>query len=401
MNTTKKFFAASAAALLLAQSLLTAHAATTKFQYGVWLPFWQSQNGAQDISLNLDSLTEISPFSYELNANGAILDDLKINNGSWAGWLSSVKDLGIKNIPTIAYFDPNGIHNLLSSTTSRRGLEDNIASLVKTQGFDGIDIDFESMSPKTRPYYSLFIQGLAQRLHPAGKKLTCTVVPRTPPDSLYPDGDIPKNLVYPENYTVLGQNCDEVRLMAYDQGPLDLKLDATKGNGKLYAPTADPDWVKKVIAQATPYIPAKKIMLGVPTYGYEYEVSWLGGITTYQRIRSFTYLQAMERLDAMGITPTRNTATQEMNFTFTSSTYIAGYPSLVNVVESPMEPKELIPYGGGNLSGNGTTTFFYVSFPDAQSTANEIALAKKLGLRGVVLFKADGMQDPLTWQVMK
>ena len=32
--------------------------AKTNFYYGVWLPFWQKQSGATDISLHLDSLNE-------------------------------------------------------------------------------------------------------------------------------------------------------------------------------------------------------------------------------------------------------------------------------------------------------------------------------------------------------
>lgn len=375
--------------------------ASTSFKYAVWLPFWQSQGGAADISLHLTALNEVSPFSYELNSAGTIIDDLNIGNGSWSGWFSAVRELKIKIIPTIAYFDPVGIYNLLSNTQSRQAEETAIASLVKTQDFDGIDIDFESMAPDTRPYYSLFIEGLAERLHPMGKELTCSVVPRTPPDSVYPSGTIPTNLVYPENYTVLGEYCDEVRLEAYDQGTIDLLLDASKGSsGQFYAPVADPAWVTKVIEQATPYIPAKKIMLGVPTYGYEYEVSWLDGVLTYQRVRSFTYLQALDRLDQLGITPTRDPSTDELTFTFTSSTYIAEPSDLTFDVNST-EPPILQALGGGNQEGEASTTLFYVSFPDASSTANEIALAKKFGLGGVILFKADGMQDPLTWSVMR
>jgi spore germination protein YaaH len=378
-------------------------AATTKalpFQYSVWLPFWKSQDGATDISLHLDSLNEINPFSYELDAQGNILDDLNINNGSWNAWFSSVEELHVKIVPTIAYFDPKGIYGLLSNSASRQKEEDAVMNLVKTNNFDGIDIDFESMAPATRPYYSLFIQGLAQRLHPAGKTLDCTIVPRTPADSLYASGTAPTKISYPENYTVLGTYCDEVRLMAYDQGPIDLKLDASKGSsGQFYAPVADPDWVKKVIAQATPYMNPKKIMLGIPSYGYEYEVSWVDNEITYTRVRSFSYLQAMDRLDSLGITSTRDSATGELTFMYTSSTYIYQPPVLTSYVSST-EPFALQALNGGNQGGSGSTTLFYTSFPDAQSMANEIALAKKLGLRGVALFKADGMQDPLTWNVM-
>ncbi len=363
-----------------------------KFYYAAWLPFWKSESGSEDVAIHLDSINEISPFSYKLNSTGGLIDQLDIGSGSWDGWFSAVHDLNVKVIPTVAWFDGPSIQKLLSSSGKRRKEEDLLAGLVKEKNFNGIDIDFESMLPATRPYFSLFIQGLAERLHPSKKLLTCTVVPRTPLASLY--NVIPPNVVYSENYSVLNQYCDEVRVMAYDQGPIDLQLDASKGNGTLYAPVADLDWAKKVVSEAVKFINPRKIMLGVPTYGYEYQVSWDLGVTKYERVRSFTFLQAMDRADALGVAPARNNA-GELSFTFASSTHVNNVPSvLVSEVPStqPVELKTQNP--------NATTTFF-VSFPDAQSSADKIAFAKKMNLRGVVFFKADGELDPATWLELK
>ena len=366
---------------------------TTKapFHYGVWLPYWQGQNGAANVAQNLDQLDEVSPFSYKVGSGGTLVDDLNISNGSWAPWFSAVRESGIKIIPTIAWFNGSGIYNLLSGTRSRQAEENRIAALVKAQGFDGIDIDFESMTEGTRPYYSLFIQGLAQRLHPQGKLLTCTVLARTPPANLYQT--IPDNIIYPENYSVLNQYCDEVRVMAYDQDTINLTLDNLRGNGNLYAPVADPTWVREVLSDTLPYINPKKVMLGVPTYGYEYEVSWTSGITTYTRVRAFDYLDAMDRADWLGLTPTRNSG-DELSFTYASTTYLTEPPILVTTVLSA-QPAIL-----ATINPNATTTFF-VTFPDAQSILDEINIAKADGLRGVMLFKADGDIDPLTWQYMQ
>ena len=307
---------------MAAMTALAATTATAKtpFYYGVWLPFWQSQNGAANISINLNSLHEVSPFSYELSASGALIDDLKIGNGSWDAWFGAVRDAGVKIIPTIAWFDTSNIYKLLSNTKKRQAEEDTIAALVKSEKFDGIDIDFEGMTSSTKPYYSLFIEGLAIRLHPQGKTLACTVVPRTPVSSLYASNPLPV-VQYAEDYAALNQYCDEVRVMAYDQGTIDVQLDASKGNGTLYAPTADPAWVEKVIKNTIATISPKKVMLGIPTYGYEYQVSWLMGATTYERVRSFTFFQAMDRADSLGIAPYRNNA-GELSFTFASTTHI-------------------------------------------------------------------------------
>lgn len=399
----KRFVTLSSATLVAVAALafgampLFASAATTAtaksaaklpFYYGAWIPYWTGQAGEQQVAVNLDSLNEVSPFSYELVGTGTIKDDLQIGSGLWNGWFSAVESGGIKVIPTIAWFDTNSIYNLLSKAHARQAEETSITQLAKTNNFNGIDIDFEAMSTSTRPYYSLFIEGLSQRLHAAGKVLTCTVVPRDQPSSVYVV--IPKDLTYAENYPVLNQYCDEVRLMAYDQGTTDLKLDASKGgDGTLYAPTADPDWVAKIVQYALEYLNPRKVMLGIPTYGYEYEVSWNDNVTTYQEVRAWDYFDAMDRADSLGISPTRNNA-GELSFTFTSSTYIQAPLDLINYVSST-EPAVLMTH-----DPNASTTFF-VSFPDAVSELQKVALAKQYGLRGVMFFKMDGDIDPAIW----
>jgi spore germination protein YaaH len=361
-------------------------AAESKLMVGAWLPYWQDASGSQEVALNLTSFNEVSPFSYEINSQGLITDDLLIGSGVWAPYFAALKSANVKIIPTIAYFDANGIYTLLSNAATRQHAEDTIAQLVQGEGFNGIDIDFEGMTPATRPYYSLFIEGLAMRLHPEGQSLTCTVVPRTPPSSLYVTP--PANIVYPENYPLLNQYCDEVRLMAYDQEGVDLKLDASKGgNGTLYGAVADPDWVKKLVTYALQYISPKKIVLGIPTYGYEYEVSWANNVTTYQVVRAFDYDDAMARAQAIGVTPARNNA-GELSFTYQSSTYVQS--SNTYTIPST-EPAALM-----TPSSTAPTTFF-VSFPDATSIMQKVALAAQYGLKGVMLFKADGQMDPAIW----
>ncbi len=97
----------------------TTAAATTattaaKLQYGAWLPFWQAKVGQQDVAIHLASLNEVSPFSYEIGNNGALIDRLHIAGGAWDGWMSAVREMGVKIIPTIAWVASGGIEQLLS-----------------------------------------------------------------------------------------------------------------------------------------------------------------------------------------------------------------------------------------------------------------------------------------------
>lgn len=381
--------------MMLASILMPAlsFAAGTKFYYAGWLPFWRKQSGAADTAINLDRIREISPFSYEVNENGTLRDSLKIKEGFWPGWLSAVRDLRVKIIPTIAWFDGGGIHKMLANKKTRVKHEDIIAKLVSDQKFDGIDIDYEGKMAKTNPYFSLFIKGLALRLRPHKKILSCTVEARTPPSSIY--NTIPEKLEYANDYAALNKYCDEVRIMTYDQGTIDLKLNASKGNGNLYSPVSDADWVLKVIKETTKTISRKKLMLGIPTYGYEYEVSWNNGITTYRRLRSLNFFKAMNIAESVGLSPERNNA-GELGFTYTTSTFVEVSPILRSDVSST-QPNG-IPLS--NLNSTTSVTRF-ASFSDGESARQKIELAKKYGLRGVAFFKFDGEFDPTLWNEMK
>jgi len=344
--------------------------AAPRFFYGGWIPFWKKTPGIQDITQHLESrLNEISPFSYEVKSNGSLIDSLKMTEGFWPNWLSAIHDLHITILPTIAWFDGGGIHRILSNTAKRRTQEDAIAALTVRMHFDGVDIDYETKKAETKKYFSLFIQGLSTRLHAKKKTLACTVEPRTPLSSLFRE---PHERVERANdYAVLNTYCDEVRVMAYDQGDVDFKLSDEKGSTTPYMPVADPDWVQKVMRETMQTISRKKIMLGIPTYGYEFALGSTGTTTSYTRLRSLTYTQAMDRAAINAAVPQRNSA-GELSFTYVATS-------------SPAD----------------ISTHRLVWFSDSKAIADKIKLAKELKLRGIFLFKLDGEADPGLWDVLK
>lgn len=54
-----------------------------------------------------------------------------------------------------------------------------------------------------------------------------------------------------------------------------------------------------------------------------------------------------------------------------------------------------------NIQASVAQPFNYLSWSDAQAIADKVALARKLGVRGVAVFKFDGGQDPNMWGVLK
>ncbi|HET9641483.1 MAG TPA: glycosyl hydrolase family 18 protein, partial [Candidatus Paceibacterota bacterium] len=254
---------------------LVGHAAGT-FEVSGWIPYWRAASGTQDALAHASSFTSLMPFGYVVQNDGSLHDSFALaeaassSTSTAAALLTGAKSAGVKVVPSVMWSNGSATHAILSSQRKRIALENAIAKVVKDNQFDGIDIDFESKIYESRAYFSLFLQGLKSRL---GKKLLyCAIEPRTPPSSYF--DVIPEKLQYVNDYYVIGKYCDRVEIMAYDQGTTDLRLNAAAA-GRPYIPVSDPLWVKKVATLASGFIDKKKLVLGIPTYGYEYELSRL------------------------------------------------------------------------------------------------------------------------------
>ncbi|MDZ4227235.1 MAG: glycosyl hydrolase family 18 protein, partial [Patescibacteria group bacterium] len=195
----------------------------------------------------------------------------------------------------------------------------------------------------------------------------------------------------------INKYCDRVKIMAYDQQGVDLQLSArAASSSQLYAPVADPLWVEKVVNLMARDIDRNKILIGVPTYGYEYDVTvYAGSDYVYKILWTFNPGYALPIAAQYGVMPQRNTA-GEIHFTYTPTD-----SGTVPVVAAPMSA--LLAATAASLyadSYNSHLTFRLMDWPDAASIAQKVALAKKLGVRGIAIFKLDGGQDPNMWKVL-
>lgn len=368
-----------------------------KFEVTGWIPYWRAATGTSDTLPHLDLLTEVNPFVYTLKSDGALLDNGALDEEPWLSFIAQAKAKKVRVIPTIMTSNSELLHTILSNQKSRIALEDRITALVKEKGFDGIDIDFEGKRAADKHYFSTFLRGLYQRM---GKKwVMCSIEARTPTDARYygttppPDAEI-----YANDFVAINKYCDRVRIMTYDQQDIDLQLAAkAASSSEIYAPVADPAWVEKVIRLVAKSIKKSKILIGVPTYGYEYDVTaYANHEYVYNILWTFNPGYAIPLAASYGITPARNQA-GEMYFTYvpaaTSSAPVSLGPNsaLLAAVAADM-------YATQN---NSHLSFRLVEWPDAQSVQMKIDLAKKLGVRGISIFKLDGGQDPSIWNVLQ
>jgi spore germination protein YaaH len=371
--------------------------AATSFEITGWLPYWRGATSTNDVLPHLSLLTEVNPFVYSLRGDGTILDNAHMDKEPWLSFVAAAKAAHVRVVPSIMTSNTTLIHTLLSNASKRVALENRIAALVKQNGFDGVEIDFEGKSAADKNYFSLFLKGLYQRL--GNKWLMCDIEARTPVSARYYGTDIPPDAtVYANDFTQINKYCDRVKFMTYDQQGIDQQLaTAAASSSQLYAPVADPVWVTKVITLAKKSIKPNKILIGVPTYGYEYDVTaYAGNQYTYDIVGVFNPGYATQIMQQYGVQPTRNTSGELM------LTFVPAGTSTLPVSSSGASALFAATAATAYADAVNThSTFRMLDWPDATSVAQKAQLAKDLGVRGIAIFKLDGGEDQGIWTVLK
>lgn len=361
-----------------------------------WIPWWQDTMGVKSATKQLDNLDTIYPFVFEVKANGDIEDKGGLNDRQWRNLIRKAKRENVEVIPSILWNDGAQIHAVLSDEDKREDHIDAIVEMVEDGDFDGVDIDYESKLAETKDHFSDFLRELKDELD--DKLLTCTVEARMPPQNRY--RVVPSVIEYANDYEEIGDHCDRVEVMAYDQQRADLLLnDARKGAP--YNPVADVEWVESVLEETLKDgIPASKIMLGVPTYGRKWTVTvapdWY---KDYKSNGAINQPDAEELAEDNDVTIGENAAGEK------SYTYFDP--------KSPFKVLDILPVPDGTRPGfeaaakallfaNMTKIEVPVElvwYSDADAIEDKVNLAEKLKLRGIALFKIDGEEDQGIWDL--
>ncbi len=386
---------------LAASSAASASSEATTFQVSGWIPYWQTTKGTADARRHLDVLTEINPFAFVVKEDGSLRDLADLKKSAWKRLIKSAHSKDVAVVPTVMWSDTENIQNILSNPSLRQRHIEEIVSMVKKGKYDGVDIDYEGKKSETKMFYAEFLRELKLAL--GSKILSCTIEARTPPDSLY--AIIPADLRYANDYVAIGAYCDSVKIMAYDQQRADIKLNSSK-KGAPYIPVADTDWVRKVVALAIQTIPKEKIMLGIPTYGREWEVT-----VAPDWFKQYKNLQALNPEAALGfakdfnVTPSRNSA-GELSFSYIPE-YVSGLAAVVKSTNIPIPantPSGNVVAAKALALANATgqpIKFSLMWWSDAEAVRQKVELAKQFGLGGVALFKIDGEEDEGIWYVLE
>lgn len=386
--------------LLFAACAAPADAAALKQRLEVsgWIPYWRKATGTQEALLHLSAFTELNPFGYTVKKDGTLNDTAKLGEEPWTALIAEARKKKVRVIPTVMWSDTEAIHRILSNQKTRIALEDEIRKAVRENGWDGIDIDFEGKRAETKNYYSTFLKGLAMRLKADNKWLMCTIEARTPLSSRY--DTIPKDIRYANDFAAIARYCNRVRIMTYDQGTIDVKLNRQRQAP--YIPVADPYWVEKVMRLTMQTIPKHKLSIGIATYGYEYEVTKLSEYGyRYDMQWAFNPRYALELAAKLGVTPVRQ-GSNEAGFMYKPSV-LAAAPENGGIQHATQEGSGATTSSTAQNRPSSAIadTVNILVWSDAAAIKDKIDLAKRLGVRGVSIFKIDGGADPGLWPLLE
>lgn len=378
-------------------------------EIGGWVPYWRTATGTADAIAHIDVFKEISPFGYAVKNDGSLVDQMHIDNEPWQALVAAARAKKVKVIPTIMWGSGDAIHKVLKNAKLRNAHIAAIVREVRARGWDGIDIDYEGKKADTKNYFSIFLRDLYRAM---GKKMvSCTIETRIPLADRFVK--IPPDTRYANDFAAINRYCDRVRIMAYDQGTIDLKLNKA-ADGGLYMPIADPLWVEKAVRTAMKTIAKKKISIGVATYGYESEIAPYGRGFSYNILWSFNPRYATELAARLGIVPNRNRA-GEMSFLYSPAAAAPALPPDDTASSSAVAPEPVdgnatpvisptattAPITAGAAAAAPVSLQHLVWWSDAAAIRDKYLLARKLGVRGIAIFKIDGGEDPAMWDALK
>lgn len=225
-------------------------AATVPSSLVRWGYYVQQSNSLASVQQNISSLNVLSPYYFGLNASGQIFGN------DQAAVTLLAKSAGVKVIPMIQNVPTyDNFHNILANPTTVKNIIDQIDNLITYNGYDGINIDFEAVNATDRPLLTAFMAQLYARLHPKGKLVTEAVVAK------YRDATTDYGGAY--DYAGLSPYLDLAVVMTYDYHY------ATGADG----PVAPINWVQSVMAYAVSQFGPGKVLMGIPFYGYDWNLS--------------------------------------------------------------------------------------------------------------------------------
>ncbi|MEH7506029.1 polysaccharide deacetylase family protein [Neobacillus drentensis] len=208
--------------------------------YGFYVNW--DENSKTSFKKNSRSMTTLVPEWLQITPS------LTLKTSTDSSITKEAKAYDIKILPLVSNFinnkwDGETLHRLFTTPGAEDLFINNMLAYVRTNDFDGINIDFEGINQKDKAHFTDFMDKVYEVFHQHGLMVTLDVPP--------------KNNSF--DYASLATNVDRMIVMLYDQHHSLSKP----------GPVAPSDWVKESLNQLN--IPSEKLIVSLGSYGYDWE----------------------------------------------------------------------------------------------------------------------------------
>lgn len=318
-----------------------------------YLPYWTMDKA----SLSAE-LTDVAYFAIAFSGNGDLVESMdgsaepglrRLQRDSFPEWLRERHAQDMRVHITITGNGQEAIETLMTSHMARANMVNTLKQLLVSYPLDGVQLDFEyggNASEAVREGYVLLVRDVNTMMEDLNSDLVLSVATfasAAGDDTLFWDVD------------ALAPHVDFFVVMAYDYH---LRSSPVVGPVAPIFGRGEGRWRNDVVSNIRAFllkVPANKIMLGIPLYGYEWTAtSDEQGATTYPGSGSTaTYERVMELL---------NDPQQK--------------------VEERWDEDALAPYLV--YEENGKQQFIY--YENTRSLAYKLDLVQQLDLRGIAVW---------------
>lgn len=212
------------------------------------------------IQRTLPYLSGLIPFTYGIRPDGTLVEPDDRTLIAAAQQLGVTPTMHLSTLTDEGNFDSALASLVLNDPEVQDILVSNILSTMRSRGYQALDVDFEFIPGRDAVPYAQFITRMKELLNPRGWPVIVALAPKT-------SADQPGLLYEGHNYRLLGEAANLVLLMTYEWG-------YTYGPPLAVAPLPN---VRRVVEYALTEIPAKKILLGIPNYGYDWTLPYVQG----------------------------------------------------------------------------------------------------------------------------
>ena len=286
-----------------------------------------------DAVQNMTGVNVISPTWFSVSDN-----DGNVSSLASGEYVMQAHEKGLKVWGLVDNFSENmSTTTVLSKTSSRQNLENQLVTYAMKSGLDGINIDFESLSEDVGIHFLQFLRELSIQCHENNLVLSV-------------DNPVPEDFTSHYDRTEQGKVVDYVIIMGYYEHYV----------GSDAGSVASLSWVEQGVKDTLAEVPAKKTILAIPFYTRLWKTTDGGALTS----------------EAIGMDQAQQVISENGAETYWDKTTSQNY---------------------GTYEGDGAT--YQIWLEDAQSVAEKVKLISKYELAGVAEWKL-GFENSGIWSVI-